>query len=218
MAQRWRLIDSGPGDPSWNMAVDEVLVSRHARGESPPVLRMYTWSPPALSLGYFQKMTGIRFDLLDRLGIVPVRRSTGGRAVLHYGDLTYSIAVSLGQGIPPGLVDSFRYLCQGLLDTFAPLGIEARLGLGNPSLLLVLPWPRLVILPGTAENLSAAPRSVLIQQFYSTGLSLSVLREKFFPKSFPVMKELSHKLYSKKLPVWRKYLSVRLIWKRLRTL
>ncbi|MDD4170020.1 MAG: lipoate--protein ligase family protein [Desulfotomaculaceae bacterium] len=128
MAQRWRLIDSGPGEPSWNMAVDEALVTRHARGESPPVLRLYTWSPPALSLGYFQKTAGIRFDLLDNLGIVPVRRSTGGRAVLHYGDLTYSLAVSLGQGIPHGLVDSFRYLCQGLLETFASLGIEARLG------------------------------------------------------------------------------------------
>ncbi|OPX86354.1 MAG: Octanoyltransferase LipM [Pelotomaculum sp. PtaB.Bin104] len=128
MAQRWRLIDSGPGDPSWNMAVDEALVTRHARGESPPVLRLYTWSPPALSLGYFQKMAGIRFDVLERLGIVPVRRSTGGRAVLHYGDLTYSLSVSLGRDIPPGLVDSFRFLCQGLLDTFASLGIEARLG------------------------------------------------------------------------------------------
>lgn len=111
------------------MAVDEALVTRQPRGESPPVLRLYTWNPPALSLGYFQKkMTGIRFDLLDKLGIVPVRRSTGGRAVLHYGDLTYSIAVSLGQDIPSGLVDSFRYLCKGLLDTFSSLGIEARLG------------------------------------------------------------------------------------------
>lgn len=128
MAQHWRLIDSGPGDPSWNMAVDEALVTRQARGESPPTLRLYTWNPPALSLGYFQKMAGIRFDVLERLGIMPVRRSTGGRAVLHYGDLTYSLSVSLGRDIPPGLVDSFRYLCQGLLDTFASLGIEARLG------------------------------------------------------------------------------------------
>ncbi|MDD3654059.1 MAG: lipoate--protein ligase family protein [Desulfotomaculaceae bacterium] len=128
MAQQWRLIDSGPGEPSWNMAVDEALVTRHARGESPPVLRLYSWSPPALSLGYFQKMNGIRFDALERLGIVPIRRSTGGRAVLHYGDLTYSLAVSLGQDVPPGLVDSFRYLCQGLLNAFTSLGIEARLG------------------------------------------------------------------------------------------
>jgi len=128
VAQHWRLIESGPGEPAWNMAVDEALVIRHSRGESPPVLRLYTWNPPALSLGYFQKMTGIRSDLLDRLGIVPVRRSTGGRAVLHSGDLTYSIVVSPGQDIPLGLADSYRYLCKGLLATFASLGIETRLG------------------------------------------------------------------------------------------
>lgn len=128
MAQPWRLIESGPGDPAWNMAVDEALVTRHARGENTPVLRLYTWSPPALSLGYFQKLTGIRFDVLEKLGIVPVRRSTGGRAVLHYGDLTYSLVVSLDRDIPQGLVESFRYLGQGLLATFASLGIEAGFG------------------------------------------------------------------------------------------
>jgi len=128
VAQRWRLIESGPGNPSWNMAVDEALVIRHSQGKSQPVLRLYTWDPPALSLGYFQKMTGIRFDLLDRLGIVPVRRPTGGRAVLHSGDLTYSLIVSADQDIPLGLSDSYRYLCQGLLSAFASLGIEARMG------------------------------------------------------------------------------------------
>jgi len=127
VAQCWRLIESGPGEPSWNMAVDEALVIRHSQGKSPPVLRLYTWDPPALSLGYFQKMTGINFDLLDRLGIVPIRRPTGGRAVLHSGDLTYSIVIS-AQDIPLGLADSYRYLCQGLLTAFASLGIEARMG------------------------------------------------------------------------------------------
>ncbi|MDD4170012.1 MAG: biotin/lipoate A/B protein ligase family protein [Desulfotomaculaceae bacterium] len=128
MVQRWRLIKSGPGEPAWNMAVDEALVTCHSRGDSLPVLRLYTWSPPALSLGYFQKMSGIRLDLLDRLGIVPVRRSTGGRAVLHSGDLTYSLVASSDQDIPLGLVDSYRYLCKGLLATFASLGIKAGLG------------------------------------------------------------------------------------------
>lgn len=133
MAQRWRLIKSGPGEPAWNMAVDEALVIRHSRGDCPPVLRLYTWTPPALSLGYFQKVTGIRFDLLDRLGIVPVRRITGGRAVLHFGDLTYSVVASAGRDTPLGLAASYRYLCKGLLAAFASLGIEARLGSEKPS-------------------------------------------------------------------------------------
>lgn len=128
MAQRWRLIKSGPGEPAWNMAVDEALVTSHSEDDCMPVLRLYTWSPPALSLGYFQKTTGIRFDLLDKLGIVPVRRSTGGRAVLHYGDLTYSVIARIGLDTPFSLADSYRYLCSGLLEAFSSLGVEARMG------------------------------------------------------------------------------------------
>lgn len=131
MAQ-WRLIEHGPGEPAWNMAVDEALVILHARGDRPPVLRLYNWEPPALSLGYFQKTAGVRFDLLDRLGIVPVRRVTGGRAVLHFGDLTYSLVACAGKDTPQGLAESYRYLCDGLLAAFASLGIEARLGSEKP--------------------------------------------------------------------------------------
>jgi lipoate-protein ligase A len=108
VAKHWRLIESGPGEPAWNMAVDEALVVSHSQGDCPPVLRLYTWTPPALSLGYFQKTAGIRFDLLEKLGIVPVRRSTGGRAVLHFGDLTYSIIARVGQDTPQGLAVSYR--------------------------------------------------------------------------------------------------------------
>lgn len=128
MVQRWRLIESGPGEPAWNMAVDEALVTSHSQGDCQPVLRLYTWAPPALSLGYFQKTTGIRFDLLDRLGIVPVRRSTGGRAVLHFGDLTYSVVARVGQDTPQSLAASYRYLCSGLLTAFSSLGLEAQMG------------------------------------------------------------------------------------------
>lgn len=128
MAQRWRLIKSGPGEPAWNMAVDEVLVTTCSESNCPPVLRLYTWAPPALSLGYFQKTNGIRFDLLNRLGIVPVRRSTGGRAVLHFGDLTYSVVARVGQDTPQSLAASYHYLCSGLLTAFSLLGVEAEMG------------------------------------------------------------------------------------------
>ncbi|MCX5811113.1 MAG: biotin/lipoate A/B protein ligase family protein [Proteobacteria bacterium] len=137
MLQQWRLIKDGPGDPAWNMAVDEALVHVHNEQSSLPILRLYTWSPPALSLGYFQKTGGIRFDELKRLGIVPVRRITGGRAVLHLGDLTYSIIISSASEIPVGVSASYRYLCRGLLAAFSMLGIEAdpgseRSSMGGP--------------------------------------------------------------------------------------
>jgi len=129
MAQVWRLIKHGPGEPAWNMAVDEALVTLYTRsGSSTPVLRLYTWDSPALSLGYFQKEAQIGRDLLDALDIVPVKRITGGRAVLHYGDLTYSLVATAGRDTPEGVAASYRYLCEGLLAAFASLGITAQLG------------------------------------------------------------------------------------------
>lgn len=128
MLQKWRLIKDKPGDPVWNMAVDEALARMHNEQISLPTLRLYTWAPPALSLGYFQKTNGIRFDELQRLGITPVRRITGGRAVLHSGDLTYSLIVSSKGKMPAGVSASYRYICKGLLAAFAILGIDAALG------------------------------------------------------------------------------------------
>ena len=128
MSRQWRLIKDGPGDPAWNMAVDEALARTSGAG-SLPTLRLYTWAPSALSLGYFQKSDGIRFDELKRLGIVPVRRITGGRAVLHFGDLTYSITTPSADDVPIEVSKSYRYFCKGLLAAFGTLGIDA--GFGN---------------------------------------------------------------------------------------
>jgi lipoyl(octanoyl) transferase len=128
MSPQWRLINDGPGDPAWNMAVDEALARVRDERSSLPTLRLYTWAPHALSLGYFQKTGGIRFDELKRLGIVPVRRITGGRAVLHFEDLTYSITISSAGEMPAGVFASYHYLCRGLLAAFSILGIDAGLG------------------------------------------------------------------------------------------
>lgn len=127
MPRYWRLINDGSGDPAWNMAVDEALARVQDEG-CPPTLRLYTWEPPALSFGYFQKTDGVRFDELRRMGIVPVRRITGGRAVLHLGDLTYSITAPSNSQIPIGVSESYRYLCKGLFAAFDILGIHAGIG------------------------------------------------------------------------------------------
>lgn len=131
MRCQWRFINDGPGDPAWNMAVDEALL-RSSEEQKVPVLRLYTWAPPALSFGYFQRLNGIPFDQLKRLGIIPVRRITGGRAVLHLGDLTYSIAISDNGKMPLGVSGSYRYLCRGLLAAFDTMGIHAALGSERP--------------------------------------------------------------------------------------
>ncbi len=89
---KWRLIDTGPGAPAWNMAVDEALFFLSKR----PALRLYAWNPPALSLGYFQKIDDFAPEPARTLGVEIVRRSTGGGAILHEDELTYSVAARMG--------------------------------------------------------------------------------------------------------------------------
>ena len=123
----WRLLDTGALPASLNMAIDEALLQLHARGESPPTLRFYQWHPPAVSLGYFQKRHSIDPEACRGIGLDIVRRSTGGRAVLHKDDLTYSVIAGATEGIPVSLPASYRLLCEGLLAGFRLLGLEAEL-------------------------------------------------------------------------------------------
>lgn len=124
----WRLLDTGVLPASLNMAIDEALLQLHIPGESQPTLRFYQWSPPAVSLGYFQKRHSIDLTACRELGLDIVRRATGGRAVLHQNDLTYSIVADSRQGIPPSVSAAYRLLCKGLLAGFHLLGFEAELG------------------------------------------------------------------------------------------
>ncbi|MFA4916542.1 MAG: biotin/lipoate A/B protein ligase family protein [Syntrophales bacterium] len=124
----WRLLDTGTLPASLNMAIDEALLRLHVPGESQPTLRFYQWSPPAVSLGYFQKRHSIDLAACRELGLDVVRRATGGRAVLHENDLTYSVVADTGQGIPSSLDAAYRLLCEGLLAGFRLLGFEAELG------------------------------------------------------------------------------------------
>lgn len=121
----WRLLWSGPGDAARNMAVDEALLEGCARGESPPTLRFYTWRPAAVSLGYAQEVDAeIDRDACRRLGIDWIRRPTGGRAVLHGRDLTYSVAAP-ARVLPGGVLDVYRRLAAGLTAGLRDLGVPA---------------------------------------------------------------------------------------------
>ena len=86
------------------MAADEALLDEVAAG-APPALRLYRWSPPALSLGRFQPDDDVDADACARLGVEVVRRPTGGRGLLHGGDLTYAVAMPRPAG-PEGGVDA----------------------------------------------------------------------------------------------------------------
>jgi lipoyl(octanoyl) transferase len=124
----WRLLDTGALPASLNMAIDEALLQLHVRGESPPTLRFYQWHPPAVSLGALQRRPGFDLGACQRLGLDVVRRPTGGRAVLHQNDLTYSVVAGTQEGMPLALAGAYRLLCRGLLEGIRLLGVEAELG------------------------------------------------------------------------------------------
>ncbi|MFC0523882.1 biotin/lipoate A/B protein ligase family protein [Pontibacillus salicampi] len=127
MKDTWYFIDSGYASPAFNMALDEALLKWHSNGEIPPVLRFYGWEPAALSVGYFQKLKGkIDVESVHNHGFELVRRPTGGRAVLHDKELTYSVIVSENyETMPSTVTEAYRVISQGLLEGFLELGIQA---------------------------------------------------------------------------------------------
>jgi lipoate-protein ligase A len=125
---RWRLLDTGALPGAMNMAIDQALLRLHEQGESAPTLRLYRWSPPAVSLGYFQRRPGLDPAACRGLGVDVVRRPTGGRAVLHLNDLTYSVVAGIREGMPSSPATAYRLLCEGLMEGFKLLGIEAEMG------------------------------------------------------------------------------------------
>lgn len=127
MKNKWYFIDSGPCRPSYNMALDEALLDFHSKGEIPPVIRFYEWNPPTLSIGYFQKAEKeINLEEVRRQNLGFVRRPTGGRAVLHDKELTYSIIVTEQYpNMPETVTEAYRVLSEGLLLGFQNLGLNA---------------------------------------------------------------------------------------------
>ncbi len=123
----WRLLLSGPAGGAANMAVDEAILATVAAGQAPPTLRFFAWAPPCLSVGYAQPLADVDLDRLQQHGWELVRRPTGGRAILHTDELTYSAIVSMAEPrVQGGVVESYRQLSAGLLRGLELLGLPAR--------------------------------------------------------------------------------------------
>src|SRR5690625_2868940 len=109
------------------MAMDEALLNWHSKGEIPPTLRFYGWVAPSLSLGHFQKADKrIDFAAVNQHGCEFVRRLTGGSAVLHDDELSYSIVVTEDHpSIPKSVREAYHILTKGSLEGYRTLGIHA---------------------------------------------------------------------------------------------
>jgi lipoyl(octanoyl) transferase len=119
----WRVLETPPAPGQWNMALDDTLVESVRAGDA-PILRFYRWRPACVSLGRNQPTSDAwNPSRLARLGVDLVRRPTGGRAVLHDDELTYSVVAPVGVLGTPRSV--YRLVNEILVDGLARLGAAA---------------------------------------------------------------------------------------------
>ncbi len=123
----WRIIRSTPANGAWNMAVDEAILLEIGAGRSIPTLRLYSWQPACLSIGYAQSVKDVDLEILQNQGWTLVRRPTGGRAILHTDELTYSVIAPLDNPRVTGSVlESYRRLSRVLLKALELIGLVAQ--------------------------------------------------------------------------------------------
>jgi lipoate-protein ligase A len=109
-----------------NMAIDEAIMIAHREGLVPPTIRFYQWSPPAVSLGYFQDLKKeINIDACQGMGIDIVRRPTGGKAVLHDKELTYSFVIRENHPlVNDSILETYKKISGGIIRGLSYLGIK----------------------------------------------------------------------------------------------
>jgi lipoate-protein ligase A len=125
--QTWRLIPLLDAPGKVQMALDSWLLMQHLQGKQPSTLRFYTWKPAAISLGYHQHHWSQHWQHLTwhNEPLALVRRPTGGRAVLHQGDLTYAVVTS---GLATSRLQAYRTICEFLIQGWRSLGVELHYG------------------------------------------------------------------------------------------
>ncbi len=107
------------------MAVDEAIARMAGQGRVPPTLRFYAWDPPCISLGRHQPIADIDVDKAKAHGLDVVRRPTGGRAILHVDEITYSVAGPADEPRLRGMVmDCYLRLSEGLTRGLERLGVH----------------------------------------------------------------------------------------------
>ena len=109
------------------MTIDRWLLEQHLLANHPPTLRFYIWSSPTISLGYHQKKYPLHWENLTWKGqkLDLVRRPTGGRAVLHQGDLTYAVVTS---DVPGSRIEAYKKICTFLIQGWQKLGLDLHYG------------------------------------------------------------------------------------------
>jgi lipoyl(octanoyl) transferase len=130
----WRLLITPPAPGAWNMALDESILEHIGRGASLPTLRLYAWDPACLSLGHAQPYADVDTARLRERGWEVVRRLTGGRAILHTDEITYSVIAPNDEPRVAGTVlESYNRLAQALLLAVQQLELPVEMKEGRPN-------------------------------------------------------------------------------------
>jgi lipoate-protein ligase A len=118
-----RTLETGYNSGPWNMALDEVLMNC-INYHNMPILRIYGWQPPTVSIGYFQSMDEeVDIKKCRQMGIDVVRRITGGGAILHESELTYSFITNV---YPKNIMESYNLICDAIVTCINKLGFNAK--------------------------------------------------------------------------------------------
>ena len=120
MKQKWYVMIDDACSPFFNMAADSYLM-KIVMPHSQPVLRLYQWNQPTLSIGKNQKLETLGLKANSKIRPIIIRRMTGGQAVLHGGDLTYSITAQ--SNMFGGILETYRFLAPVFLEFFTRLGL-----------------------------------------------------------------------------------------------
>jgi lipoate-protein ligase A len=121
----WRLLNTGARDGATNMAIDEAVLESVVAGRAGPTLRFYAWHPPCVSIGFGQPISDVDRAACLARGWDVIRRPSGGKAILHVDELTYSVCAPPDEPrVAGGIVESYGRLVTGLLAGLRGLGLE----------------------------------------------------------------------------------------------
>lgn len=131
----YRLMIDTPAQGGWNMAVDEAILESVSSGAELPTLRLYAWQPACLSLGFSQSFQDVDQEHLLEFGWGLVRRMTGGRAILHTDELTYSVIAPSHESLVVGtLLESYHRIARGLVRALRNLDLSVEINEHDPGL------------------------------------------------------------------------------------
>lgn len=128
MKEQWRLLTTGYNNAFVNMALDYAILSANREGKVPPTVRFYGWMPSAISIGYFQSLSEeVDTKQCKNLGVDFVRRITGGGAVFHEKEVTYSIVVPEAHpSMPKNILKSYSRICGAIIKGLYNLDIKSK--------------------------------------------------------------------------------------------